>query len=115
MVPNTVEKQVVTLPALREILLRVINDVICANGSDHVDVPRTAYTGHLGAERLSDLHGERTHASCRAVNQDPLPRLNLPLVAKSLQCGERRDWCRSRLLKTDVFRFRDQHRFHNCP
>src|SRR5215472_8343989 len=36
MVPNTVEKQVVTLPALREILLRVINDVIRANGSDHV-------------------------------------------------------------------------------
>jgi len=99
MVPNTVKKQVVTLLALGEILLRVINYVICANGSDHVHVPGAAYTCHLSAERLSDLHGERTHTPCRAVYQDPLPRLNPPLVAKSLQCGERRDGCGSRLLK----------------
>src|ERR1019366_4863023 len=98
MVPNTVENEVVTLPALSEIFLGVINDPICAEGSDHVHIPRTAYAGHICAERLGDLHRERTHASGRTVNQDPLPRLDLSLVAETLQCGECRDRHRSRLL-----------------
>ena len=82
MVSDAIEKQVVTLPALGEILLGVINDPIRADGSDHVHIPRTAYAGHLCAERLGDLHRERTHASRRTVNQDLLARLNLSLVAQ---------------------------------
>src|SRR6266852_7954283 len=110
MVPNAVEKEVVTLPTFGEILLRVINDPICADGSDHVHVPRTAYAGHLCAERLGDLHSEGTHASRRTVNQDLLPRLNVSLVAKTLQCGECRHRCRSCLFKRHAIRLHDQCR-----
>ena len=53
---------------------------------------------------LGDLHGERAHASRRAVDQDLLPRLNLSLVAKTLQRGDRRDRDRCRLLERQVGR-----------
>jgi hypothetical protein len=72
MLPNAVEEQVVTLPALGEILSRVIDDPMGADGSDHVHIPRTAHAGHVCAERLGDLHSERTHPSRRAVDQDHL-------------------------------------------
>ena len=84
MVPHQVENQVVTLPAPGEVLLGVINDVICADGADHLHISRTAYAGHISAERLGDLYTERTDTSRRAVNQDLLPRMNLSLVAKTL-------------------------------
>src|SRR5208337_4661937 len=108
MVPNAVEDQVITLPTFGEILLGVINDVICADGSDHLDIPRTAYAGNLCAEPLGGLNSERTHASRRTVNQDLLPRPNLSLVAKTLQCGAARHRHRSRLLKRHVTGLRDQ-------
>src|SRR5712692_11346461 len=105
MVPNHVENQVVALRTFGEILFGVINDLICADRSDHVHISRTAHAGHFRSERLGDLHGERTHASRRAVNQDLLPRLNLSRVAKSLQCGDCRYRYRRRLLKRQVGRF----------
>src|ERR1700693_6270379 len=106
MIPYRVEKQVVTLPAPGEILLSVVNDPICADGSDHVHIPRTAYAGHICAERLGDLHSERTHASRCTVNQDPLPRLNLSFVAKTLQWGACRHRYSGRLLKRHVIGLR---------
>jgi hypothetical protein len=63
MIPYGVEKKLVTLPTRGEIFLSVVNDPICADGSNHVHIPGTAYAGHIRAERLGDLHGERTHAS----------------------------------------------------
>src|SRR5271166_3252655 len=110
MVQNAVENYVVALPTFGEIFLRVVNEVIRADGSDHVHVPRTAYANNLCAERLGYLHSERTHASRRTVNQDLLSRLNLSLVAKTLQCGQCRKRHRSRLLKRHVIRLHDQSR-----
>src|ERR1700687_1754174 len=101
MVRHEVENQIVMLSTFREILSGVINDVICADGSDHFNVPRTANARNFSAERLGYLHSERTHASRRTVNQDLLPRLNLPL-AKALQGGASRQRYRSRLLKRRV-------------
>src|SRR5438094_7462208 len=68
---KAVENQVVTLPTFGEILLDIINDTICADGSHHLHISRAAYAGHIRAERLGDLHRERTHASRRPVNQEP--------------------------------------------
>src|SRR5271165_2119144 len=110
MVQNAVENYVVTLPTFGEVFLAVVNDPIRADGSDHIHIPRTTHAGNLCAERLGDLHSERTHASRRTVNQDLLPRLNASLVAKTLQCGECRERHRSRLLKRHVIRLRDQGR-----
>src|SRR3954452_23568980 len=108
MVPNAIKNDVETLAAFGEILLGVINGLIRADGSDHVHIPCTTYAGHMRAESLRDLHCERTDASCRAVNQDPLPWLNSSLVAKSLQgseCGHRGG---SSLLKRYIVWFDDQ-------
>src|SRR5260370_19852917 len=110
MVPNAVEKEVVALPTFGEILLRVINGAICADGSDHLHIPRTAYSRHIRSERLGDLHRERTHASRRTVNQDLLARLNLSLGPKTLQCGECRHGYGSTLLKRHVIGLADQCR-----
>src|SRR5438552_9313596 len=108
MIRHEVENQVVVLSTFREVLSGVINDVICADGSDHFNVPRTANAGNFSAERLGDLHSERTHASSRTVDQDLLPRLNLSLVAKTLQGGECCYGYSSRLLKRCVIRLHDQ-------
>src|ERR1700730_4976175 len=110
MVGKAVEDQVVVLPTLGEILLGVIDHVICADGSDHVHIIRCRYASHICAERLGDLHSERTNTSPCAVNQDFLSRLNLSLIAKTLQCGECRYGHRSCLLKRDILRLQDQRR-----
>src|SRR5882762_6657522 len=110
MVPNAVENQVVTLAALGEILLSVINDLIRTDGSDHFHIPRTAYACDFRAERLSDLHSERAHASRCAVNQGLLSRLDVPLVAKTLQCGESRYRYGGCLLEGHVIRLHHQCR-----
>src|SRR5215467_393396 len=110
MVRKAIENQVVTFLALREILLCIINHLIRADGPDHFPIPRAAHASHIRAERLGDLHSERTHASRRTINQDLLPRLNVSLVPKTLQCGESRDRHGSRLLKRQVCRFDGQSR-----
>ena len=69
------------------------------------NISRAADAGHICAERLGDLHRERAHASRRAVDQDLLSRLDLALVAQTLQGGDRRDGNGGRLLKGDVGRF----------
>jgi hypothetical protein len=73
MVRHEVENQIVMLSTFCEILSGVINDVICAEGSDHSNVPRTANTRNFRAERLGDLHSEGTHASRGAIDQYLLP------------------------------------------
>src|SRR5215470_12370484 len=110
MVTNAVENYIVALRAFGEILPGVINDPICADGSHHFHIARAAYAGHICAERPGDLHCERTDASRRTVDQDLLPRLNLPLVTKTLQCGECCDRYRSRLLKRRVIWLHSQFR-----
>lgn len=45
------------------------------------------HAGHLGYQRLRDLHGEHTHASGGSVDQDLPPRSNLPGVAKVPEGG----------------------------
>src|SRR5882724_9854244 len=104
MVRHEVEDHVVMLAIAGEILLRVIKTHVCADGSDHFHIPRTADPGNLSAKRLRDLYSERTHAAGGAINQDLLARLNLSLVAQTLQRGESRHRRRGRLLKRYVVR-----------
>src|SRR5436305_8337978 len=113
MVCHEIEDQVVALRALSEIFLGVIDDAIRADGSDHLHIPRTAHAGDLCAERPGDLHSESTHASRRSVDQDLLPRSNLSLVAKTLQCGQCRHRHRSCLLKRYLIRLHSQFRLRS--
>src|SRR5436309_10358483 len=105
MVWNIVENYIVTLIALGEVFFGVINDVICAERSNQIDIPRAAHAGHICTERFRDLHGERADASRRTVNQDLLPRLNFSLVSKRLQRRDSSYIDRSRFLKREVRRF----------
>jgi len=71
----------VALLALREVDMRVVDDVICAERSDQVHLRPAAHAGDYCPERLGDLHGERAHASRRTDDQYLLPRAHLPAVA----------------------------------
>src|SRR5207253_2311429 len=90
-VSHRVVDDVVPLPAVGEILLCVIDDMVRADRADQVHIPGAAHAGYLGAEYLRDLHGEGPHTSRSAIDQDLLSRLDLCLIAKALQRGERRD------------------------
>src|SRR5437899_8243019 len=87
MVPHVVEDEVVAFLPLGEVLPGVVDDMVSADRSNHVHVPRTAHPGHLRAERLRDLHRERSEASGGTVDQDLLTWLDLPLIAKQLEGG----------------------------
>src|SRR6266540_5334328 len=104
MVRHEIEDHIVVFTTAGEILSRVINDLVCADGPDHFHIPRTANAGNLSPKRLPDLYSESTHASGGAIYQDLLAGLNLPLVAQTLQGGESRHRHRSRLLDRHVSR-----------
>src|SRR6266481_1731289 len=114
MIADVVENYVVAFSIrgirFREILLGVINDVIRADGADHVHISGAAYGGYVCAEGFGDLHSEGSDASGGAVDQDFLSRLNMPLVTKTLQRSE----CRYRygrgLFERDVLWFDDECR-----
>ena len=59
-------------------------------------------------ERLGYLHGERAHAAPRPINQDPLPSLDLSLVAQTLQGSAARNGKGRGLLKRQIARLRRQ-------
>ena len=91
MIADAVQQQVVTLSHGGEILLRVIDDAIGAEGADQVDISGAADAGDFRAEGFGDLHGEGADAAGGAIDEDLLARLEAPLVAKRLQGGEARD------------------------
>src|SRR6202011_2032871 len=72
---------VVSLPRLREVLFRVIDDMVCPDRSDHVHVARTTDASHLCSERFGNLHREGSDASRGPVDQYPLPGLDLAVIA----------------------------------
>src|SRR5437879_12852789 len=94
------------LGACGEVLPRVVDDVIRAEGANHVDVLGAAYAGHFRTERLGDLHGEGTDTPRGAVDQHLLSFVNVSLVAQTLQRGDGRHRHHSRLLEShaDLFR-----------
>src|SRR5271163_2025402 len=109
MVPNAVEKQVIAFCTLCEILSCVVDNAICTDGPDHVEIPGAAYAGDIRTERLGNLHSECPHTSRSTVNQDLQTCLDAPLVAKTLQCGIGGHRYGSCLLKCHVSRLRDQY------
>src|SRR6516162_8609066 len=114
MVPDAVENDVVTSIPLGEILPGVIDDPVRADRPDHVHIPGTAYAGDVRAETLRDLHGERAHASGRAVDQRFLPWLKPSLVAEPLQRGDRGHRRGGRLLEGDAAWLAGDHRLRSA-
>jgi len=63
MVGYIIKDKFVALPTLREILLGVINHMVCTNRSHQLYIPCAAHAGHFRAERLGNLHGECPNTS----------------------------------------------------
>src|SRR5260370_29000701 len=105
--------QIVTLPTLREILSRVINDMVCANRSRRVHLPRAAHGSDVSPERFGNLDRKRTHTTRRAINQNLVASLDASLVTKTLQRGDCRHWDRCCVLKRYVGRLQRQFIFNS--
>ena len=108
MVADVVEDEVVALGPGGEVDLRVVDDVVGADRADQLDVLRAADPGHLGAERLGDLHGERAHATGSAVDEDLLTGLDLAVVAQELERGRGGHADRGRLLEGEIGRLLEE-------
>jgi hypothetical protein len=84
-VPDRVQDQVVSLLLVREVLRRVVDNLVGAYRPDHLHVPRAAHADHVSAQRLGHLHREGAHASGSTVHQHALAWLQLPVVAQRLK------------------------------
>src|SRR5260370_12391010 len=101
------KNQVIPLSISGEILLRVINDLVCTNRAHYVQIPRAAYGGDFSPKRLGKLHRKRTHTTTRTMNQNLLPLLNVSFIPKALQGRESRFRYGCCLLKLFMSRFPD--------
>src|ERR1035438_4018807 len=75
--------QIVTLPALREIFPRVINDMVCANRPRRVHIPGAAYGGDFSPERFGNLDCKCTHPTRRAIDKNLVAWLDPSLITKT--------------------------------
>src|SRR2546423_10894005 len=85
------KNEVIPLPILGEICLRVINDLVCAKRAHHVHIPRAAHASDFSPERFGNLHRKRPHTTTRTMNQHLLSELYLSFRAKALQGGDCRE------------------------
>src|ERR1700677_3532082 len=72
-------------PTLREIFKSVINDMICADRSRSVHIPRAAYGSDLSPERLGKLNRECTDTARCAIDENLLPSLDPSVITKTLK------------------------------
>ena len=78
--------------------------MVRADRSNHGDIPRAAHAGHFGAVGFGDLHREGAHTSRRSIDQYLLPAMNLCVIPKTLQGGERCHGHSRSLLERDARR-----------
>src|SRR6266850_537323 len=93
------QDQIVTLPVMCEIFPRVINDMVCANRSRRVHIPRAAHGSDLSPERFGNLDRKRTHTTRRSIHPNLVASLDPSLVTETLQGSDCRDWYGCRVLK----------------
>jgi hypothetical protein len=84
MVGIAVENQIVMLPTFGEILIGVVNHLICGKGADHFHIPRDGYPSHIRAERLGYLNSEGTHTSACTVERGKVIDLRPDLSRESM-------------------------------
>src|SRR6267143_1388722 len=102
------QDQIVTLPTFREIFLLVINDMVCANRSRRVHIPRAAHGSDLSPERFGNLDRKRTHTTRRAIHQNLVASLDSSLITETLEGGDCRDWYGCCVLKRTAGRLQRQ-------
>src|SRR5918996_4115726 len=70
---DRVEDDVVHLAVLGEVLLQVVDELVCSERSHELDVLRVAHRGDVGAEVRGELHAGSSDGSGGAVYEDALP------------------------------------------
>jgi hypothetical protein len=103
-VPASWKQEVVPLAAAGGVLPGVVDDVVGADGADHVQVPRAAHAGHLGAEPPGELDREGADPSGCADDQDLLAGPDPPVVTQALEGGQTGQGHGRRLLEAQVGR-----------
>src|SRR5260370_11052112 len=98
-----VNDQIVPLSVLGVIFLGIVNDVVCAERTDHVQISRIGDGGDFGSERLGDLYRECPYSTARTVNQDLLSGLDVSMVSEGLQGCESSDRDRGGFFKRAIF------------
>src|SRR5205814_6402326 len=77
-VPADVEDQVIAIHTVGEVLLRVVDDMVGADGADEIDLPSAAHAGDLRSEGLRKLNRVGSDASGGPDDQHLLARLDAP-------------------------------------
>jgi hypothetical protein len=80
--------QIIALPILGEIRLRVINDMICTKRTDQVHIVCAAHSRDFYSECFGKLHGKGSYTPAGAMNQNLLAGLNLSSISQTLKRGE---------------------------
>ena len=101
-VADIVEHHVESGAADRDVVDRVVDHVVGADRSHHVDIAPAAYCGDLGAEGLGDLDGEGPDPAGGTVYQEVFAGLEIRMRPQSLQRGEAGDRCRGGVLERDA-------------
>src|SRR5947209_5205239 len=82
-----------------EVGLGVVNDVLRAQRSHHLDIPGAANPCYFCAQKFRNLNGECADSACSSVDENLLTWLKLSNIAKTLQGGQSRDRHAGRLLE----------------
>ena len=83
-----IKNHIIGLTVFGEILLSVINDLVCANRAQHVQFPCAVHGRHLSPKVLGKLYRKRPDTSPGTINQDlsglhgPWEQVLLPLGAE---------------------------------
>ncbi len=86
MLADCVEDDVIRQFVLGEVLLQIVDNLVCAERPHELDVLRVADRGDAGTEVLGQLHSRRSDRPGGAVDEDALPLQ----IASLSQAGERK-------------------------
>jgi hypothetical protein len=82
---DNVKDQVILFSVLGEVFAGVIDDLVRAQRAQKIQLAGVIHRGYLRPVEFRKLHGKHAGAAAGAINQHPVARLNLPLVANPLQ------------------------------
>jgi hypothetical protein len=85
--PPTVQRNVDVADDVGDVLVGVVDELICAEAEHEVAAARGSSADHPGSRVLCELHREVTDAASGACNEHGLPLLEPASVEQSVPCG----------------------------
>ena len=113
MTAGQVDDDVVAAAARGEVLGGVVDEVVGSERAQLLEVAAAAHAGHLGPERLRELHGVGADAPGCPIDEHAPARRDAAAVADGLQCRARCDRQRRRLCERERARLRAERRLRH--